>query len=84
MILNYSKDKNMERITKKQVDSKVEFLNEEYDLNLGIQRSGYGTKIVSNNGSHDISCNGTNTEIYWHLRTVEEVLRIKEIKKGNN
>lgn len=74
----------MERITKKQVDSKVEFLNEEYDLNLGIQRSGYGTKIVSNNGSHDISCNGTNTEIYWHLRTVEEVLRIKEIKKGNN
>ena len=82
MISNCSKDKNMEKITKKQVASKVEFLNKEYDLNLDIERSsGYGTKIVSNNGSHRISCNGTNTEIYWHLRTVEEVLRIKEIKK---
>ena len=71
----------MERITKQQVDSKVEFLNKEYDLNLGIQRSWYGTKIVSNNGSHDISCNGTNTEIYWQLRTVEEVLIAIEVDK---
>ena len=71
----------MERITKQQVDSKVEFLNKEYDLNLGIQRSGYGTKIVSNNGSHDISCNGTNTEIYLQLRTVEEVLIAIEVDK---
>ena len=71
----------MERITKQQVDSKVEILNKEYDLNLGIQRSGYGTKIVSNNGSHDISCNGTNTEIYWQLRTVEEVLIAIEVDK---
>ena len=73
----------MEKITKKQVDSRVKFLNEEYGLNLDIERSSeYGTKIVSNNGSHRISCNGTNTEIYWLLRAVEEVLRIKEIKKG--
>ena len=68
----------MQRITKKQVESKVKYLNEEYDLNLDIERSSsYGTKIVSHNGSHRISCNGTNTEIYEHLRTVEEVLRIK-------
>ena len=71
----------MEKITKKQVDSRVKFLNEEYGLNLDIERSsGYGTKIVSNNGSHRISCNGTNTEIFWQLRAIEEVLRIKEIK----
>ena len=70
----------MEKITKKQVDSKVKFLNEEYDLNLDIERSsGYGTKIVSNNGSHRISCNGTDREIYYQLRAIEEVLWIKKI-----
>jgi len=74
----------MERITKKQVDSKVEFLNEEYDLNWDIERNAYGTKIVSNNGSHKISCNGTDREIYYQLRAVEEVLYIKKIKKENN
>tara|TARA_R100000781_G_scaffold114928_1_gene87909 strand:+ start:1226 stop:1477 length:252 start_codon:yes stop_codon:yes gene_type:complete len=68
----------MEKITKKQVDSKVKFLNEEYDLNLDIERStGYGTKIVSHNGSHRISCNGTDRDIYYQLQAVEEVLRIK-------
>ena len=67
----------MEKITKKQTDSRVESLNKEYDLNLDIKRENGTCKIVSHNGSHRISCNGTNTEIFYQLRAIEEVLRIK-------
>ena len=67
----------MERITKKQVESKVEYLNKVYDLNLNIGYAYGKAKIESNNGSMDISCRGTKTEIYWQLVAIEGVLRIK-------
>ena len=67
----------MERTTKKQVESKVEYLNKVYDLNLNIGYAYGGARIESNNGSMDISCRGKKSEIYWQLRAIEEVLRIK-------
>ena len=73
----YLGGKDMERTTKKQVESKVEYLNKVYDLNLNIGYAYGGARIESNNGSMDISCRGTKSEIYWQLRAIEEVLRIK-------
>ena len=67
----------MERMTVKKLESKVEYLNKVYDLNLNIGYAYGGARIESNNGSMDISCRGTKSEIYWQLRAIEEVLRIK-------
>ena len=72
----------MGRITKQQVESKVEYLNKTFDLNLNIGYAYGGARIESNNGSVDISCRGSKSEIYFQLRAIEEVLWIKEIKKG--
>jgi len=74
----------MERVTKNMIESKVEYLNDDYNLNLNIGYAYGGVKIEVNDGSMDISCRGSKSEIYFQLRAIEEVLRIKEIKKGNN
>ena len=67
----------MERVTKNTIESKVEYLNKEYDLNLNIGYAYGGARIESNDGMIDISCRGTKSEIYWQLRAIEGILSIK-------
>ena len=63
----------MERVTKNMIESKVEYLNDDYNLNLNIGYAYGGVKIESNDGSIDISCRGTKAE-KWHFWKLSNIL----------